>query len=260
MKCVGCVQWTGERTVGPGHNARRSGTDDKLRRLGPIGHVRDERQSQQRVTVEHAIGGAEHAFPILPRIPSQANARRHVVEVTRDALCDAQKVLAGFRHHVQRTELRRELYVIAHTIVQRQVRLHAPGVLDKGASGGVGKSIMRIAHALDEVGRDPRAVRLDRVESGKGRETGRRSSRKYVLGAKVVDAAKVHGEVGTQRQIVAVHAELDIVRAFGNREVVRGLVALLGAIDEREGLASEEGETRNIDCHIASAGATRKAV
>src|SRR5215469_14288502 len=72
--------------------------------------------------------------------------------------------------------------------------------------------------------------------------------------AKVIHSAVVHGENGLQRDVIDVGAKFRIVASQGPGEVFVELVALLRTLDVGIRLASEIGETGNIDGGIGSSG------
>ena len=69
----------------------------------------------------------------------------------------------------------------------------------KASRGGIAERIVRIAHALYEIGGNSRAISLYRTESGKRIARGRRNGRiveSQALLTEVVNPAKVHREIG----------------------------------------------------------------
>src|SRR5262249_2090512 len=78
--------------------------------------------------------------------------------------------------------------------------------------------------------------------------------------AEVIQSAEIYSEVSGEGQVVCVCAELKAVVAARPGHVVGFLVALFGAVHKGEWLTAEEGEARDIDRNIASAGSMREIV
>ena len=81
---------------------------------------------------------------------------------------------------------------------------------------------VRVTDALHQVLRQGRAVCLNRIDR-------RRALADRHL-PEVIQAAEVDREIGGQRNQVVVHAELDVVGALGNGEIVEELPALFCAL------------------------------
>src|SRR5437867_4238028 len=69
-----------------GARRRRPAGPGELRRPAAVGDGRIESERQQRMTVKHPIAGADNGFASIAGIPGQADARRNIVGVGRDAL------------------------------------------------------------------------------------------------------------------------------------------------------------------------------
>src|SRR5207248_8884551 len=91
---------------------RRAGDGDHLRGLRAVGYVGVEGQCQQGMVVEDAIRSTHYRFATRGRVPSDADARRHIVVVTRNALTDAQRILRRLGRLINGVEGRRQLKVI----------------------------------------------------------------------------------------------------------------------------------------------------
>ena len=85
------------------------------------------------MVVEDAVRAANHRLAIAPRVPSQAYAWSHVVDVARNALGDSQRVLGSLRERIHRLNFRCELVVVANPVIECQVVAYLPGILQESA-------------------------------------------------------------------------------------------------------------------------------
>src|SRR5438132_1180995 len=100
--------------------------------------------------IEDAMGTTDDRLAIFPRLPRKTDTRRDVVVVLRNSLDDAQRSLSrGGAGRVCRKD-RRELYVIAHAVIQRELRSDAPGVLNERSERLVAEIQVGISHTLHE--------------------------------------------------------------------------------------------------------------
>src|SRR5437868_256421 len=211
---------------------------------------------------EHSVRCTNRGLAILKWIPGDAEAGSNVIQVLRDALSNSQRVLSCSRERIAGRRCWRELNIVASAIVQRQVRLDPPGVLQEETEGIVREAGMRIAHTLHETLRNAESVCLHGREVGNtGPQEGRGESELYGRKrAEVVQSAEVYGEVGSERNMIHVTTKFHAVIAETPGEVVGHLMALLGAVHERERLTPNESESGNVDGHISSAGPAGEVV
>ena len=128
-----------------------------------IGDIGVESQRQQRVVIEHPIGRSEDALAVLPWVPGDSDTRGNVIEIARNSLTDAQRILGILCKRIDRPECGREFHIVAHAVVQREVRLNAPGILYKRSRSGIGERVVRIAYSLNEIRRNAGAIGLYRT-------------------------------------------------------------------------------------------------
>src|SRR5882672_975419 len=163
------------------------------------------------MVVKHTVRSAHNCLAVFERVPCYADAWRKVIEVAWNALRNPQCVLRSLRQRIDRTEGRRELHIVPHAIVEGQISHDAPTVLPKSSEGRIRKRIVWVTHTLNEVCGEASTIGLNRTKAGKRYRRRRKTEGRSCLCAKVVNAAKVYGEVGSQRQIVAINAKLHVV-------------------------------------------------
>src|SRR5213594_1988263 len=216
---------------------RRPASPSELRRAAAVGDGRIERERQQRMTVKHPIAGADNGFAVISGIPRQADARRNIVGVARNALNDPQSILCFSRDFIHRRKDWCEFDVITHAVVQRQVRVQPPRILSEQTQRRIAERLVRVSDPLYEYLRHAQAVGLHRAEIRHGQSPKRRgqaeSARRYFT--KVVHAAELHH-----------------VRATRPQEIVGELIALFIAAYEAERLPSDKCKPRNIDSDITA--------
>src|SRR5579863_3124276 len=208
------------------------------------------------MVIEHSIRCADDCLGRSKRIPRYADAGLNVVFVGLNSFLQTEQIVSRGCEPLRRFETRRNLDVVAHTIIQSEVLVNAPRVLPEGSDRNVAEGIARTADALNEISRQSGAVSLNRREIGEIRQAGRTGIYKAEAGcsesSEIVNAAVVDGESCGQRKVVEVGAEFCVVAADRPRKVVGELITLLDALDERVRLASEVCDACNVDGGIRS--------
>ena len=87
--------------------------------LSAIERVRQERECRWRMVVEESETGTNHRLTIPPRVPRQANARRDIVGVERQALLHAERLFGRCIQSRGRRKKRIPVHVVAHAVIQR---------------------------------------------------------------------------------------------------------------------------------------------
>src|SRR6185437_205369 len=175
------------------------------------------------MVVEHAIRCANGSLAVLEWIPCQTNTRSYVIGVARNALRDSKRILGCRRDCVRCAKRWGELYVVASTVIECQIGLHAPRILEENTKRVVGEAVMRISHTLHETLRDAQTVGLHRRKAGDIAQSGNAAGEAQLRRrqrAKVVKTAEVHGEVCGERQMIHITAELHTVIAHAPGEVI----------------------------------------
>ena len=70
------------------------------------------------MVVEHSVGSSNDCLPVSPGIPRHADARLNIVLVSLNAFLQAQHIVCRKREPLRWFELRRNLDVIAHAVIQ----------------------------------------------------------------------------------------------------------------------------------------------
>src|SRR5437867_1845315 len=99
LKNVCCIDI---RNSHPRARRRRPASPRELRRPAAVGDGRIESERQQRMTVKHPIAGADNGFAIMAGIPGQADARRNIVGVARNAFDNSKSILRFSRDFIHR--------------------------------------------------------------------------------------------------------------------------------------------------------------
>src|SRR5204863_9673499 len=94
-----------------------------------VGSVAEEVESQQRMVVEQPVRSAEHRLAIALRIKSQTNARLNVVLVGLNSFLQPELVVRGQSEALRRLEFRRNLHVVAQSVIQSDFGIYAPRIL-----------------------------------------------------------------------------------------------------------------------------------
>ena len=108
-----------------------------------------EGDGQQGMVVEETITNANDGLAVTGGIPSKAEAGRNVVVVTRNSFDDAQRFFRGCVDVSCGSKERCDFHVVAHTEIQRELAIHAPGILTEECKGQVIKRLIRVADALN---------------------------------------------------------------------------------------------------------------
>src|SRR5215469_792068 len=227
-----------------------------------IGGVAEEIQSEQRVIVKQPVRGSKYGLAVAAGIPGDADPRLNVVRVGLNALLQSEILITEAGESRRRLEGGWDLHVVTQAIIQRQIRASPPRVLPVESDGNVGERISRAAEALNVVTRNAQSVglyggkRCDLLRECLGQAAIDCIRDDVVRGqpAEVIHSAVVHGENRLQGYVVDVSAEFRIVASEGPGEVFVELIALLRALDIGIRLASEIGETGNVDRGIRASG------
>src|SRR5581483_875812 len=231
--------------------------EDELHGLGRIRSIAEEVEAEQRVIVEHAVGGADHVLAIALGIPSDADARLEIVLVGLNAFLDSELVVSGGGKTSRRRKLRRNFHVVADAVVERQLVAESPGILKVETKRHVLERIARVAGALNQSARYAETIGLDGGEARETSGAGWEAESVGTQAAEGINAAVVDRECGVHRDVVHVGAELEVVPPVSDREVVGELVALFDALDKRVGFTAEVSEAGDVDGDVRSSGRTR---
>ena len=148
MKNSGTVQ--SSRVARKRRPGRCTAARDQLYRLRAFRGEGIEGHGQQRMIIEDSVAGAEQRFLVATHVPSQGEARRHVILVARDALDHAEGRFGGGIDRRGRWEERGQLEVVAHAVIERQARVDLPAILGEDSKGLVAKRPSGSADALNK--------------------------------------------------------------------------------------------------------------
>src|SRR5438477_11007244 len=112
------------------------------------------------MVVEQTVTGANDSLAVTCWIPGQSNTWSYIIVIARNAFPNAKGLLSGRVHGGCWREERTDFYVVAHTVIDGQVAVHAPAILKKEAHGDIVKRIVGIDDALDVRSRNSQAVGL----------------------------------------------------------------------------------------------------
>src|ERR1700694_794732 len=104
------------------------------------------------MVVEQSVRCSHYALAVSLGVPGNSEARRHIIKVARNALRNAEEILALCGYRIQRTELRGKFHIVAHAIINGEVGSNPPTVLPEGSQRCIRECVAGIAHALNEVG------------------------------------------------------------------------------------------------------------
>src|SRR5215469_6175615 len=112
------------------------------------------------MVVEHSVRSSDDRLAIPGRIHGHTDARLNIVRIGLDALLQSKDSVRGKRQSLWGFEFRRNLHVVAHTVIQSDLRTDAPRVLPEGANRNVVEGIAGAADALNEISGQSRTVGL----------------------------------------------------------------------------------------------------
>src|SRR5712692_11419023 len=213
------------------------------------------------MVVEHPEARADNSLAIAGGIPGQTNAGGDIVIVARNSFHNAESLLRGGIHGGSRREERTDFRVIAHTVIDSQVPVQPPVVLEEVAHRDIIEGIVGISDSLDVRGRNSQAIGLQAccARQGDSGNAVRKTERGGRKAAEVHDTAEIKFKnlrlLGAQLNEIEVGARLESVMAAHDGQVVRELESPLDAIHSGVRLASEVRKPRYIHADI---GATRK--
>src|SRR5438105_11939545 len=107
---------------------------------------------------EDSVRCANGGLAVLEWMPGNADAGSNVIQVLGDALSNSQRVLSCSREGIAGRRCWRELNIVASAIVQCQVRLDPPGVLQEETKRVVSEAGMGIADTLHKTLRNAESV------------------------------------------------------------------------------------------------------
>jgi len=81
------------------------------------------------VIVEDSVGGPYYCLTVALGIPCNTDSRLKIVFVRLNSLLQPQRLVGWQSESLRRPELRRELHVIAHAIVEGQIAADPPAIL-----------------------------------------------------------------------------------------------------------------------------------
>src|SRR5438128_7765673 len=149
LKNARCIEIRNSRRRA-GARRRRPAGPGELRRPAAVGDGRIESERQQRMTVKHPIAGADNGFAIIAGIPGQADARRNIVGVARNALNDSKSILRFSRAFIHRRKDWSVLDRITSAGAQRQARTQPPGILNEQTQCRIAERLVRVSDPLYE--------------------------------------------------------------------------------------------------------------
>ena len=99
--------------------------------------------------IKQTVTGTDDSLAVTCWIPGQSNTWSHIVVIARNAFPNAKGLFRGRVHGGCWREERADFYVTAHTVIDGQVTVHAPAILEKEPHGDIVKRAVGIADALD---------------------------------------------------------------------------------------------------------------
>src|SRR5271156_590746 len=239
---------------------RRTARRKQLHGAAAVGGDGIESHGQQRMVVENSVTRANHGFAIAFGIPSQADARAHIFVTARDAFRYPEGLLRSGVNGGGGREERRNLDVVAETVVKGQLATHAPAVLREKSVWQIVEGRIGLPDALNVRRGNAQAVGLQR---GGARQRGREAKSGSGKSPEVDVAAKIELENlrlrRAQLQYVDVGADLEGVAAAHQAEVISELKAPLDAVRGRIRLPPEISVSRYIHANVAPARCIGKA-
>ena len=116
--------------------------------------------------IKQSVTGADDRFAVAHRVPSEPEPWGHIIPITGIALGHIERLFRRGIEGRRGPELRRQLEVVAHAIVQCESRANLPAVLDEEALHCVVEQTVGVSDALDEGGRQAQTVGLHAGEAG----------------------------------------------------------------------------------------------
>src|SRR5712692_11531701 len=166
------------------------------------------------MVIEKSVTNANRRLAVTHGIPGEGNPRGYVIEITGISLGHIEGFLCRSIESRRRLELRRQLEVIAHAIVQSESWIDLPAILDKESHERVVEQSVGIPDALDECRRQAQSVGLHAGETWDGHAIECRGQRQVRRGkpAEVHHAAEIQFKdlrfLGTQLDVIDVRAHL----------------------------------------------------
>src|SRR5436309_4638707 len=208
--------------------------------------------------IKQTVTGTDDSLTVTCWIPGQSNARSHIVVIARDAFPNAKGLFRGRVHGGCWREERTDFYVVAHTVIDGQVAVHAPAILKKEAHGDIVKRIVGIADALDVRSRNSQTIRLQ----SRGARQGNSGSAVRKTECRCRESAKVHvaAEVQlknlrlgrAQLDQIQIAAHLEGVLAVDQTDVVREFKPALDAVHRGVRFAPEIPKSGDIHRDIGA--------
>src|SRR5581483_2188640 len=110
--------------------------------------------------VENSVRGAQYSLAVAFGIPCDAHSWLKVAGICLDAFLQSEEVVSRKRQRIRLGKFGSKLHVVPQAIIQSQIRTRAPRVLPKYPERFVGKRIVRVPNALNEVARKSGSVGL----------------------------------------------------------------------------------------------------
>src|SRR5229473_397344 len=118
------------------------------------------------MVVENPEASADDGLTIASGVPGQSNSGTNVLVITRNAFHNAEGLLRGGIHGGCRREERADFHVVAHTVIDGQVRVQHPVVLREKARGDIVEGTVGISDSLDVRGGNSEAIGLKASGTG----------------------------------------------------------------------------------------------
>src|ERR1035441_5097044 len=125
------------------------------------------------MVVKNSVRGPDYRLAVPFRVPRNSETRLEIVLVGLNPLLQSKQVVGRQGQPLRRRELRRDLNVVPHSVVDGQVVARAPAVLPERSNWTVADRAARAAQSLNVIARQSRAIGLNRREPGKVRQCSR---------------------------------------------------------------------------------------
>src|SRR5207244_1964867 len=106
------------------------------------------------MVIKHPIRSADHRPAVALGINCQPNARLNVVLVRLNSFLQPELAIRGQSETLRRLELRRNLNVVAQSVVQSDFGIYAPGILPEKSQWNVVELVARAAETLNVYSRN----------------------------------------------------------------------------------------------------------